>query len=106
MLSVQMNIWLTVTVSACVISLFSRAAIRAACNSSFGTVFTFIGATRAFPKTKASSVFSSPLGVFFRSQECYSTENILGTVTEHMQLYIIKGSTKITSRDIDVFKLC
>ena len=46
MLSVHMNIWLTVTVSAQTISFFSRAAIRAACNSKFGTVTTFVGATR------------------------------------------------------------
>ena len=67
-LSVHMYTCLTVTVSACVISLFSRATSRAACNSSFGTVITFIGATRAFPKTNASSVFILPVGVVTRAR--------------------------------------
>ena len=60
MLSVHMNNWLTVTVSACVISLFSRAASRAACNSSFGRVITFIGATSTFPKTNSALFFLCP----------------------------------------------
>ena len=47
----------TVTVSARQISLFKRAARRAACNSNLGTVITFIG---ALPKTNASSVLISP----------------------------------------------
>ena len=32
---------------------------RSACNSSFGKVITFIGATRSFPSRNASSVFPS-----------------------------------------------
>ena len=68
-LSVHMYTWLTVTVSACVISFFSRAASRAACNSSFGTVITFIGTTSAYPKTNASSAFSSLVGVFARARK-------------------------------------
>ena len=68
MLSVHMNTWLTDTVSACIISLFNRAASRAACNSIFGTVINFIGARSAFPKTNASSVFTLPVGVVTRAQ--------------------------------------
>ena len=45
-----------------------RAANRAACSSSFGTVITFIGATRAFLNTNASSVFNSPVGVVTRTR--------------------------------------
>ena len=62
-LSIHVNTWLTVTVRSCVIALFNRAAVRAACNSSVGTLITFIGATCALTKTKASSVFSLPVGV-------------------------------------------
>ena len=39
------------------------------------------------------------------SQEGDGFENILETVTEHMQLYIIIGSSKINSGNFDVFKL-
>ena len=59
-LSGHMNTWLRVTVSACVISLFSREASRAACNSNFGTVNTFSGATRAFPKQTQDLFFLRP----------------------------------------------
>ena len=82
-LSVHMNTWLTVTVRARTISFFSRAASRAACNSRFRTVITFIGATRAFPNDGRSC--------YSGSKECDGTKNILRTVTEHMQYYIIKG---------------
>ena len=93
-LSVHMNTVLTVTVSACVISLFSQAAGRAACNSSFGTVITFIGATRAFPKLNASSVFSSPLGIFNRAHKnatalkisCELSPNICNSILSNCQL--------------------
>ena len=105
-LSSHMNTRLTVIVNACVISPFSRAASRAACNSSFGRVITSIGATRTFPKTNASSfVFFARRSFYSGLQECDRSENILRTITKHMQLYVIKGSTKVTSRDFDVFKL-
>ena len=59
-LSVHIKTLSTVTVNAQQILLFKRAARRAACNSNLGTVITFIGATRAFPETNASSVIISP----------------------------------------------
>ena len=59
-LSVQIKTLSAVTVNARQNSLFKRAARRAACTSNLGTVITFIGATRALPKTNASSVKNSP----------------------------------------------
>ena len=92
-LPVHMNTWLKTTVSACVISFFSRAASGAASDSSFGTVNTFKDATRPFLKNKRKLCFS------LHHCNCYSglpkndgTENVLGIVTEYMQFYIIKRS--------------
>ena len=62
-LSVHIITLLTCTVRARQISCFNRATSRAACSSSFGIVITFIGATRALPRTIVSSVFG-PLEVF------------------------------------------
>ena len=59
-LSVHINKLSTATVNARQISLFKRAPRRAACNSNLGTVITFIGATRALPRTNATSVLISP----------------------------------------------
>ena len=56
-LSVHMESLLTFTVRALQISHFNRAASSAACNSSIGTVISFIGATRALPTTNASTVW-------------------------------------------------
>ena len=104
-LSVHKNTWLTVTVSPRTISFFSRAASRAACNSSSGTVVIFIGAMRAFPKKRKLCFYFTHGSFYSGSQKCNCNEDILGTVTEHMQLYIIKESTKVTSRNFDIFKL-
>ena len=59
-LSVHINTLSTETVNARQISLFKLAARRVACNSKIGNVITFIGATRAFPRTNASSVVIFP----------------------------------------------
>ena len=59
-LSVHINTLTTVTVNAHQISLFKRAARRAACISNLWTVITFIGAARALPETNASSVIIFP----------------------------------------------
>ena len=48
-LSVHMNTWLTDTVSACIISLFSRVASRTACNSSFWDCHYFHWRHARFP---------------------------------------------------------
>ena len=58
-LPVHIKTLLTCTVSARQISCFNRAASSAACNSSFGIVITFIGATRALSRTNASPVFGT-----------------------------------------------
>ena len=62
-LLVHIETLLKCTVRARKMSCFKRTASRAACSSSFGIVITFIGATRALPKTNASYVFG-PLKVF------------------------------------------
>ena len=58
-LSVHINNLSTVTRYCSRFPFFKRA-WRAACNSNLGTVITFIGATRALPKTNASSVIIFP----------------------------------------------
>ena len=66
-LSVHMKTLLTFTVRARQISCFNRVASSAACNSSFGTVMTFIGAKRALPRTNASTV-GGPFEVVTRAR--------------------------------------
>ena len=67
-LSVHMNTWLTVTVSACVISLFSRAASRAACNSSFWDSHYFHWRHARFPQNKRKLCFYLAVGVVTRAR--------------------------------------
>ena len=62
-----MKTLLTFTVRARQVTCFNRAVSSAACSSSFGIVITFIGATRALPRTNASSVWG-PLEIFSRAR--------------------------------------
>ena len=64
-LLVHIKTLLECTVRAWQMFCFNRAASKAACSCSFGIVITFIGATRALPRTNASSVWG-PLEVVTR----------------------------------------
>ena len=87
-----------------IFSLQTRATSKVACNSSFGTVVTLIGTTRAFPKRNASSIFPFPVGIVTQAPwNETAVKKSLGTDAKHMQFWVIKGSSILTSRAFDVY---
>ena len=81
-LSVHKNTWLTVTISARTIFFFSRAASRAACNSSFWDSHYFHWRHARFPQYKCKLCFHlDRRSCYSGSKECDGTKNILGKVT-------------------------
>ena len=103
-LSVHLHTWLTVTVSARIISFFSRAEVELLATPVLGQSLHWRNAR--FPQNKRKLCFYlASRSCYSGSKKCDGTKNIRGIVTELMQFYIIKGSSKITSRSFDVFKL-
>ena len=74
MLSVHMNVFDTGMVRALRTSFFKRVASNAACSSSFGMESAFMGATLAFPKTKATCVLKE---VFTRARKKLQHKKLL-----------------------------
>ena len=93
-LSVHIKTLLTCTVRARQMSCFNRAASKAACSSSFGSVITFIGATRALPRTNASS-FWGPLELVTRARRNATALNTSCELSPNMcscsQVLIVSG---------------
>ena len=81
MLSVHMNVFNTGMVRALRTSSFKRVASNAACSSSFGMESAFMGATLAFPKTKATCVSSE---VFTRARRKATAQKISSELSPNM----------------------
>ena len=76
-----MNVFDTGMVGALRTSFFKRVASNAACSSSFGIESAFMGATLAFPKTKAISVSSE---VFTRARRKATAQKTSSELSPNM----------------------